>query len=76
MQAYQPDSPHSESFSTCSVSARELQNGQRAPVKLGSGGEGRTGRRWGCSEAWAHLYFRAMLSTVHSRTSLLSIGRL
>ena len=57
------------------MNALELQNEQRAAVKLGSGGEARTGRRCGAATRHgAHLCFRGMLSTVHLGTALLSIG--
>ena len=55
------------------MNALELQNEQRAAVKLDSGGEARTGTR--CVEWCAPSAF-GLLSTVHSGTSLLLIGHL
>ena len=82
MEAYPRECFCSEPFSTSRVTALELKNEQRAPVKSESGGEARTGKRCPRSatrqlgEASAHLCFRGMLSTVSSGTSLLSIGHL
>ena len=55
------------------MNALELQNEQRAAVKLDSGGGQalRAQRRM-----WRTFCFGGMLSTVHSGTSPLSIGRL
>ena len=56
------------------MNALELQNEQRAAVKLDSGGEARTGKRCAASNV-AHLLLpRDALS--HSGTSLLLIGHL
>ena len=53
------------------MNALELQNEQRAAVKLNSGGKRCAQRRM-----WRTFCFRGMLSTVHSGTSLLLIGHL
>ena len=75
MEAYLRKDFCSGPFSTSKMSARELYNDQRRAVKVGSGGEARTGRRCGAATRHgAHLCFRGMLSTVHLGAALLSIG--
>ena len=54
------------------MNALELQNEQRAAVKLDSGGRASAAQR----RMWRTFCFRGMLSTVHSGTSLLLIGHL
>ena len=54
------------------MNALELQNEQRAAVKLDSGGRASAAQR----RMWHTFCFRGMLSTVHSGTSLLLIGHL
>ena len=54
------------------MNALELQNEQRAAVKLDSGGRASAAQR----RMWHTFCFRGMLSTVHSGTSLLLIGNL
>ena len=54
------------------MNALELQNEQRAAVKLDSGGRASAAQR----RMWRTFCFRGMLSTVSSGASLLSIDHL